>query len=79
MKLKELFEILGDRAFLYLYDAKGNEITKCLYESIKNDEDTFLFYTETVDKYRDSKVLEINALDLDELRITIESEGYYEE
>ena len=74
MKLKELFEILGDRAFLYLYDTKGNEIAKCLYENIKNDKDTFLVYTETIDKYRDSKVLEINALDLDELGITIDYE-----
>ena len=74
MKLKELFEILGDRAFLYLYDAKGNEITKCLYESIKKDKDTFLVYTETIDKYRDSKVLEINALDLDELGVRIDYE-----
>ena len=72
MKLKELFEILGDRVFIYLYDTKGNEITKCLYESIKKDKDTFLVYTETIDKYRDSKVLEINALDLDELRIKID-------
>ena len=74
MKLKELFEILGDRAFLYLYDTKGNEIEKCLYESIKKNKDTFLFYTETIDKYRDSKILEIEAIDLDELRITIDYE-----
>ena len=74
MKLKELFEILGDRAFLHLYDTKGNEITKCLYESVKKDKDTFLVYTETIDKYRDSKILEINAHDLDELGVRIDYE-----
>lgn len=74
MKLKELMELLENNTYLYLYDMKGNEITEGLYGFLINGEMKIPCYIEALDEYMYNKVLEIKALDLGELGVTI----YYE-
>lgn len=74
MKLKELFEILENNTYLYLYDAKGNKIAEGLYGYLINGEIRIPCYIEALDEYMYNKVLEIKAFDLGELRVTIDYE-----
>lgn len=74
MKLKELIELLENNTYLYLYDVKGNEITEGLYGFLINGKMKIPCYIEALDEHVYDKVLEIKALDLGELGITIDYE-----